>query len=48
MTTGAYYMKKTISNRQCQLTMGQESMAFLNMFMAVPKNSPYVTELNKA
>jgi len=27
--------------------MGQETMAFLNMFMGVPKNSSYVMELNQ-
>jgi len=44
---GENYVKKTMSNGKCQLTMGQETMAFMNLFMAVPKNSPYVQELNK-
>ena len=48
MTVGNFYIHKTMSNHQCRLTMGQETMAFMNMFMAVPKNSPYVMEINKA
>ena len=44
---GEYYVKKSMSNRTCQLTKGQESMAFMNLFMAVPKISPYGKELTK-
>ncbi len=47
MTVGEYFIRNTISNRQCRLTMGQETMAFLNMFMGVPKTSPFVKELNQ-
>ena len=47
ITGGNFYIQKTMSNHQCLLTMGQETMAFMNMFMAVPKNSPYAKEINK-
>ena len=40
-------MEKTMTKNECKMTMGLESMAFLNMFMGVPKNSTYVMELNK-
>ena len=41
-------MKKTISNRTCQLTIAQETIGVQHIYMAVPKKSPYVGELNKA
>ena len=47
ITTADYYIIKTMTNRTCHLTMGQETMPFIHLFMAVPKKSPYVMELNK-
>jgi len=42
-------MFKTFSkNRQCNLTMAQETIAYRHYFMAVPKKSPYVSELLQA
>ena len=42
------YMLKTMTNRKCRLTIGQETMAFQHMHMATPKNSLYAKELRKA
>lgn len=43
-----HYMTMSMLNRnECRLTVAQEMIAFQNMFMGVPKNSPYVKELNQ-
>jgi len=48
LTTSDNYMLSTMKNRQCRLTIGQETMTFQHMHMACPKNSPYAMELKKA
>jgi len=40
-------MKKTMVNRTCRLTIAQETIAVPQLYLAVPKKSPYVVELNK-
>ncbi len=43
-----YVLKTTLNHQhQCRLTIGQETIAFQNIYMGVPKNSPHVKELNQ-
>ena len=39
-------MLRTILDQKCRLTIAEETIGFQHMFMAVPKKSPYVKELN--
>lgn len=47
LTSCDSFMKKTMVNRTCRLTIAQETIAVPHLYMAVPKKSPFVVELNK-
>jgi len=44
-----YMTTQTINNKsECRLTLAKELMAYQHMYLGVPKNSPYIQELNQA